>query len=166
MIVFQPVKRILYEKISDFIAVTGIEIHRLAPWRLVFLGKIVPVIPEIISLRTHMVVDNIQIDCHAFFMTGIHQLLKLPGAAIRILHRERIDPVISPVPPPWELRHRHQFNGIHFQRFQLIQSRYYRRKCSFRGERSHMEFVNHHIFERNILPIGIGPRKRGMINYL
>ncbi len=68
MVFIDPVKRVTYEKASDFIAVRAIEIDRFAPWCFVSVCEIWGVLAEIVALRTEMVVYNIENDRQPLFV--------------------------------------------------------------------------------------------------
>ena len=73
MIFGQPVKRIVDEEVADDSAVRTIEVDALAPRRTVPIGKKLRRIrPEIISLRTKMVVDDIQQNHDSAVMSALN----------------------------------------------------------------------------------------------
>ena len=62
VIIFEPIQSALDEEVSHFITLRAVEIQSGSPGGPVKTGEIRPVLTEVISLRTQMVVDHIQRD--------------------------------------------------------------------------------------------------------
>src|SRR5690606_13380432 len=75
--VAEPHEDVLYEKLSYAIAVIIIKINRLSPGSFVFIGEVGAINRRVISLWTKMIVHHIEYNSQTFFVTGIHQFLKV-----------------------------------------------------------------------------------------
>src|SRR5579862_2133716 len=107
----EPGKRVLDKKVADRAAVGAVKVDGFTPRRAVTIAEVGPELPEVISFRSEVVVDDIERDREPVRVRRIHKLLQCPRTSITILHRKRIDPVIAPVARSGELRERHQLDG-------------------------------------------------------
>ena len=80
-------------------------------------------------------------------MAGVYQPFETVRAAVTVLHREKINPVVAPVAPSRKLGHGHEFQGCEAQLFQLIQVGNNRVKGPFRGKSPHVQFINNVIVQ-------------------
>ena len=119
-------KIVFNKKFSDLVAVCVIEIQCHSPWRSVFFGEIRPIVHKIISLRSEVIVDNIQNDRQFLTVAGIHKSFECVRATVRILDCERTCPVISPVPSARKLCNRHDLDRIYPQVLQVRYPRQHR----------------------------------------
>ncbi len=70
---------------------------------------------------------------------------------------------LAPVTLPRELRHRHQLDGGDPQVLQLARSGYDRLERALRREGAHVQFVDHHVLQRQGTPAGVGPQKSTVV---
>ena len=68
-----------------------------------------------------MVVDDVENDGHASLMRAVDETLERERAAIRILRRPDVRPVITPVARPRKLADRHEFDRRDAEVFQRIE---------------------------------------------
>src|SRR5258708_36314920 len=112
MVFRQPVKRVMDEEIPRGSAFIAIEVDGTTPWSVVAFGKKLRSIGiEVVSLRSKMVVNNVQKDLHSTDMSGVHKVLEILLAAVGAIDREVINAVIAPISLPREVGHRHQFQA-------------------------------------------------------
>ena len=113
-----------------------------------------------------MIVDHVQNHRHTGTVTGIDQHFELIRSAVRVLDGVRIDAVVAPVTVARELGNRHDFNRTDAKLFQIAQSFDCRRKRPFRRERTHVQFIDHHLLQAHAAPVIILPIKSPVIEYL
>src|SRR5690349_3522752 len=132
--ILEPIKGIAYKQVTHFIAVGTIEIQGCSPWRLVMLGEIGSVLAQIVALRSKVVVNDVQSNGQPARMRLVHEALQILRLAVAVLNRKRIRAVITPVPCSGELGDRHNFDGGHTERSELIQLRAHCIESSFACE--------------------------------
>src|SRR5690606_1679826 len=93
-------------------AIRIIKIECAATRGVVLVGKIRTKIREVITFRSHVIVDNIQNNSHILLVTFIYQLFQFSNTAVAILGSVGIHPVISPIAASGYLRNGHDFYGI------------------------------------------------------
>ncbi len=133
---------------------------------MVEIREIRTIFVEIVSLGTEVVIDDIETYRELLCVRGVDQLLKITRSSVAVLHRERENPVVAPVPPTGKLRNRHQFNRRYSKIFDPIEMRNESSKRAFLRERSDVQFVENGFAERDAFPRLICPLKCGRVNDL
>src|ERR1700683_2674147 len=89
MIFDQPIERVMDEEISNCAAMRAVEVDGVAPRGGVPVGEeLWRVKVKVVSLRTEMVVDNIEEYHQPSLMGTLHQFLQILGAAVDAIGRE------------------------------------------------------------------------------
>ena len=166
VVLAQPEEGVLDEEVADAVAVGLVVIEGVAPGGSILAGEVRAEIPQIVALRTQVVVDDVENRGHALAMDGIDQRLEAGRAAVGILDRIGIDAVIAPVAVSWELCYRHQLDRRDAELTQRDQSRKDGLERAFRREGPHVKLVDDHIFQREPLPARIGPRESRVVDHL
>src|ERR1700730_9830645 len=113
-----------------------------------------------------MVINDVQRYRQAMPVRRINEFLQTARASVRILWRERLHAVISPVAPAGELRYRHQFNGCDSQFTHLGQVRDENLKSSFSRVRAHVQFVENSVLQFWPTPGRVRPFEIVQIDHL
>src|SRR4029077_16891966 len=113
-----------------------------------------------------VVIDHVQRHADILLVASIHQSLQPRQTAIGILRAKRENAVVTPVPPPGKLRHRHEFDRGHSELFQIAQPRKDRLEGAFGSERSHVNFVEYELANRQPPPSTIAPLEFAWRDYL
>jgi hypothetical protein len=112
VILFQPVERVMDEKLAHLPAAGAIEIDRRAPWRVVVFRKEFPGVKvEIVPFRSEMIVDHIEQNHQAARVCRFNQRLEVLRAAVAAVGGIGQHAVITPVSGAGEIRHGHEFDG-------------------------------------------------------
>ena len=53
---------------------------------------------QIIALRAEVIVDHVEQHRQAFAVAAVHEILKIIGSAVIVVHAEQPRPVVTPVP--------------------------------------------------------------------
>src|SRR5205085_9636667 len=80
-----PVQGVLEEELPDLVAVFAVKIDCCTPRRVIAGGEVVSEVREVISLRTEMVVDDVENDSQAAGMAGVYQPFQSERAAVGVL---------------------------------------------------------------------------------
>jgi hypothetical protein len=105
--VAQPIERVLDSEPPHFAVLI---IDRIAPRRVGLGEKLRRVSSEIISLRSEVVVDDVEKHHEAALMRGVDQRLEIVGPAIGAVRGVKQDAVVAPVPASKEIGDRHQLD--------------------------------------------------------
>src|SRR5580698_444408 len=108
--------------------------------------KLFRVSVQIISFRSEMVVDHIEIDHQIFLVSGIDQTLQIVGRAVTALGRKEQDAVVTPTSLAGKICDRHQLYGGNAEIFQVIELVLNSGERSRLREGSHMKLINHALF--------------------
>jgi hypothetical protein len=109
MEVAHPHERVVTEEPSDLGRPGIFEIDRAAPGSAMRIGEIRAELACVVSLRTKVVVDDIQEDGEAFRVSCVYKALEGVRTAVRLVHCEKRRTVIAPAEFSRERRHGHQF---------------------------------------------------------
>ncbi len=96
-------------------------------------------------------------------MRAIDEALERLGAAVGLLHPERRDPVVAPVPLARERLHREQLDAVHpelDEHRQLLGGGVER---ALLGEGAEVQLVEAERMQRQPAPPGVGPPERGRV---
>jgi hypothetical protein len=104
-----------------------------------------------------MVIDHVEDHCQTVPMAGLHQSLQAIGPAVRVLHRERIDTVITPVAMTRELGNGHELESSDPQRLELREVRNDGLERPLRGERPDVQLVQNVLPQRDPPPGAVIP---------
>src|ERR1700675_1110901 len=105
-----PIERIINEVRADFVAVRPVVVDGASPRSSVPVREVWAEVAQIISLRSEVVIDDIQYDGDAFFMAGVEEGFKTLRPAIRGLDCKGRHAVVSPVARAGKLGDRHEFD--------------------------------------------------------
>ena len=142
MIFRAPKEGVVDEEAPHLIAVRAVEVEGRPPGGVVALGEIRAVVGQVVAFRAQVVVNHVQDHGQAPLMAGVYQPFEAVRAAVTVLHRERINPVVAPVAPSRKLGHGHEFQGRDAEVFQFVQVGDDRVKGPFRGKSPHVQFIN------------------------
>ncbi len=107
----QPINRVLDEETPHRFP---LKVDRIAPCgRLVVVVEIGRVGSQVISVRSEMIVDDIQEDHQTQAVGGIDQAFQVLRRAVGGVRRIRQDAVITPIARPGEIGDRHQLDRRH-----------------------------------------------------
>jgi hypothetical protein len=161
MIFGHPVKSILNDESPDLITPRPIKVDSRTPWRLVAVSKIRCVITEIVSLRSQMVVNDVEKDGQAVPVAGISEILQPVRSAITVLRGVKRNAIIPPVPFPGELRHGHQLDGRYPEiLFEIVKKGDDPFERSFLRERPGVDLIENDLSRRDPSPVLIFPLKQ------
>src|ERR1700692_1418090 len=100
------------EKVAHSAALRSVEVDGFSPRRAMPVGKkLWRVGVEVISLRTEVIVNNIQQHHHPVVVRSLDQSLQVFRAAVGTVGCKRKNPIIAPVGPPPKISDGHKFDG-------------------------------------------------------
>ena len=146
-IVTKPHQGIIDDEPAHPVAMRAIEIDCRTPHGLVLIGEVRSELPQMISIRPQMVINDVQQYGQTLCMTGIDEIGKLPRRAIGRKRCEHINAVISPATSTRKCRQGHQFKMRHAKLNQMRQL--FPRRCvsAFGGECPDVELVQDGLLE-------------------
>jgi hypothetical protein len=110
VVVAEPHRRVVAEEPAHLVAAGVIEVHGVAPRRVVAIREVRPELANVVTGRPEVVVDDIENNGQAMRMTRIDQSLQVVGRSVAVVWREQVDAVVTPPPYARELTNRHQLH--------------------------------------------------------
>ena len=162
MKVAQKIDSVLNKVAAHLVATRAIKVDGIAPGRVIAVGEIGAIVPQIIALGPQMVIDHIQDNGDARLVTGVDEAFEAKMTAIGILHGEGGHTVIAPVAFAGELGHGHEFDGGDAKFFEPIQVRNDGVKGAFGRESTDMKLVDDEMLQGQPGPGVIFPGKMGV----
>ena len=162
----QPVQRVVVRPAPHLIAAAAVVVHRAAPRRAVDVGEVGAELVQVVPLRTHVIVHDVQHDADAKPVRGIHETLETVRSAVRLLRRVQVHAVVAPVPATGKGRHRHQLHRGDPQRAQLRQPCRRGVEGARRRERADVHLVDHEVGQCDTRPSLVAPLERVGIDHL
>src|SRR6516225_4924943 len=123
-------------------------------------------LPEVISVWTEVVVDDVQNDAEPDAMRLVHQAPQVIRLTVDGAGRKQSDAVITPVEAAGKSVHRHQLDKSDSELFQIGQLSGDRRKSAFRRECADVKLVNDLPAELDSGPVGVAPAEARRIHNL
>src|SRR5918993_2636061 len=108
VIVTQPHQGVVAEESADFVASRAVEIHRIAPGRVMAMSEVRPEPAQVISSRPEVVVYDVENHRETMAVAGVDQPFEILRTPIGMMRGEQVDPVVSPAARARELADRHQ----------------------------------------------------------
>src|ERR1700761_3442183 len=96
VVILEPHQSVVAEEASYLIAATLVQIHRIAPRRLVPRRQVRTELVRIVSNWAEMVVDHVQDDAQSARVARIHETFKSVRSAIRLVGCEERNTIVSP----------------------------------------------------------------------
>ena len=137
-----PHESVLDEIAPHVIAVGTIEIHGLAPRRLVAVGEVGSEFAEVVPFRSEVVVDDIEDDGEIVGVRRVDQTLEGQRPAVGALRRIGLDAVVAPVPRSRKLGDGEQLDRRHAELFELVEAADDGVKRPFRREGADVQLVD------------------------
>src|ERR1022692_674009 len=113
-----------------------------------------------------MVVNHVQQDHQAPFMSSLYQGLQVFGPAIGRVRRKWQYAVVAPVAATWEIRHGHQLDGCDAKRDQMLEPADGGAKSAFRREGADVQLINDGLGPRPAGPSSVAPAIGNRVNHL
>ena len=92
-----PHPRVVDDKLPHGIAVRAVVVDGPAPRSAVAIGKVGAVVGKVVSFGTEMVMDHVENHGQPGLVGGVDQPLQRPRPAVAVLHRIRIDGIVTPI---------------------------------------------------------------------
>src|ERR1700677_3446064 len=167
MIFLDRVTAIGQEKLTHRAGVGTVEVNRFAPlilipFREIGLGEKC----QRVSVRTKMVVDDVENDGDAERMRAIDKATEIIGPTIKPCRSKDVYPVITPAEPARELRDRHQFNTRDAKAGERCELAGCRMPCALPSEGADMQLIDDELLTRQAAPSNIRPTKSARVNDL
>src|SRR5450631_3187911 len=160
MIFLDPVTGIGEEELTHRDGVRTIEVNRLAPVVLIPFGKIgFGENRQKVSVRTKMVVDDVENDGDAERMRSIDKATEIIGPTIKPCRSKEDYPVITPAEPAGELRDRHDFNTRDAKTGERCELAGCRLPCALPSEGADMQLIDDELLTWEAAPTDIRPTK-------
>ncbi len=112
---------------------------------------------EIVAFRAEVVVDHVEHHRDAVRVRGIDQRLEVLGAPVGGVRREEQHPVVAPAAGSGERGHRHQLDRRHAQVGEVRQPLGRGVERPRRGERAHVQLVEHERLGGHAAPAAVPP---------
>ncbi len=157
MVALNPVPHALEDHPPRRRTAAVVKIHRRPPGGIIFFGEIRAKFSKVVSLGAEVIVDNVEDHSQAAAMAAVDELLQIFGAAVIMVHAEKIDSVVAPVPSSRGLRQRHQLHRIDPQFEQMVQFRRGAPEVASGGEGANMELVDERSLPLGSRPSPVGP---------
>ena len=158
-----PHQSVVTEESADLVGPRALQVHGPAPRRVVRVCYVGSEVAGVIARRAEVVVHNIEQDDETLPVCSVHKTLERVGPAIRLMHGEECDAVISPAVIAGEGRDGHQFHMRDSHANQVIQFCNSRIERAFGSPCADVQLINHGTGERRGLKRCIGPCKRPLI---
>ena len=163
----KPVKCVVDKEIAHHAAVWTVEVDRLAPRRLVPVGKeLRRVSTQIIPFWAKVVVDHVQKNHQPFAVSRLNQPLQVIRPAILAIRSKEQNTVVTPVPFTRKVSDRHQFHRSEAEFRKVVETILHRCKCPFRSKGPHVNLINDRLFPGPPAPLLILPLETGCIDHL
>src|SRR5579864_2418852 len=154
----QPVKGILNEEGANRLRHLAVEVDRWPPWGPVRAreergteGR------RIRAIGAEVVVHDVEKDRDAASVRLVDEGPEIVRGAVGVRGCEERGAVVSPVPPTWKVRDRHELDGSHPEVAQVGEAAPDTGEGPLRSERPHMEFIENKILQRASVPVLIVP---------
>src|SRR5687768_10756841 len=100
MVLFNPIPRVLDEKLAHRPAILAIKVNGLAPFIRIAVRKIIRRKPlQVIPVRANMIVNDIQNDSQPKSMRPVHESAEVIRPSVQSGGREQIHSIIAPSEP-------------------------------------------------------------------
>ncbi len=136
-----PLPNVVEHQRTDRLAVTVVNVQRLAPVCLDFIGQVVAEKRKDVSLGAEVIVDHVEEDGQSLAVALFDQPFQAVRSAVTVLGGEWVHTVVAPALRPRELPHRHQLERRDAQRAQGIDPGQDRVEGPRTGERADVQFV-------------------------
>src|ERR1700691_3196919 len=156
-IIAQPHQRVVAKKSANLVAVSIVEVKRLAPWRAISIGKVRTEFAKVVPLRTQVIVNDVENDAEAVPVRRIDEALHRVGSAVRMMRCEQIDAVVAPSARTRKLAHRHHLDMSHAEITQVAKPLDGGVKRPRVRERANVAFVNDRRRQRSLPPLSMAP---------
>src|SRR5690606_34634329 len=155
-----PLQRRGDEVFAYVIGVGTVEVQGIAPRGAISIGEVRPEARQVIAVRAEMVVDDVEADTKALVVARIDEALECCRSPVRVLHGERVHPVVAPVTRSGELRERHQLDDADPEVTQCGQPACSRVERALRREGADVQLVEDVLVEGQAGPVVPGPLER------
>src|SRR5229473_3043922 len=159
MKVADPLHRGPDNKLADRGAVLAVIVDAVSPGRAVAGAEVGREFPEVISLRSEVIENDVQANGHVRPVRGINESLQSNRAAVTLVHGVGQDAVVAPVAVAGERLDRHQLHAgdAQLRKLRQVGSRGVQR--SLFGESADVKLVEYQRFEVDALPAFFPPSK-------
>src|SRR5712692_2215426 len=120
--VANPLQRRPDDELADMRTVWAVVVDPIAPRGFVAGAEIGSEIPQIVSLRTEVVVDDVETDGQPQLVSVVDEPLQRSRSTVSLMDRIRQNAVVTPVPVAREGLQRHQLDTRHPQLREVIES--------------------------------------------
>ncbi len=158
-----PAGRVVDDEAADRVAAGVVDVHGLAPRRVVGVGEVGPEVAEVVALGSVVVVDDVEEHAEATVVRGVDEPAQPVGPAVGVLHRVGQHPVVAPVPPAGELPHRHQLERGDAEVAEVVEPVDDRVEGAGGRERADVQLVDHLLVQRPEAPAVVAPREAARV---
>ena len=162
VVIAEPHQRVADKKRAYLVRAGLVQVHRGTPGRHVRLGEVRPEVAQPVA-DADVVVHHVEQDGQAALVTGVDEPLQPVGAAVGLVHRPQVDPVVAPAVPAGERRHRHQLHRVHTEVAQVVKPPDGRVEGALGGKGADVQFVDHRAVQRAAAPPLVRPAEGGVI---
>ena len=121
VVVAEPLECVVDEEAPDVVTAGSIQVHCVAPRRVVAVGQVRPEFHEVVAVRPEVVVDHVQQDGQPSLVGRIHETFQSFGSTVRVFRRIDVHAVVAPSHASGELTDRHQFQVRDPKPSQIVQ---------------------------------------------
>ena len=167
VILVDPVEGVVDEEVAHLALAGAIEVQRRPPRRAVHRredrrrerG-------EVRAIGAKVVVDDVEQHRQAEAVRGVDERAQVVGSSIAARGGEQRRAVVSPVPSPWELRHRHQLDCGDAEPAEVREPAGHPGKGPLGRERADVQFIDGECRRRRRRPVLVGPPEGGRVDDL